>query len=736
MKNNKHIRKYITALLLTFFVGISAVFAQAEKQYGTRISDTKTGKSLRENVILELDSKDKGFMLPRVTTAQRDRLVKDKKADNGLAIYNIDIDCVEFWSERTEKWMSVCGSLPPATLDLASGSCAKITFSGIVHETVKDVWQQGKPLPDNAVMIIDVKVESTGTYSISASTDNGYFFSGEGQFQAIGNYKVSLKAMGTPINGYVQTDAKTGDSFTFTFNGKESTGCPNAQLKIVPADLEFMIKPAPNNTYVADGTYIVNKAASGRDGHKINVDINVTSPGVASITALSNTDLGMKFSGTVDATAGTGSYTVVLEPVAGENIPKTNVNANYELTFSTNTKSQSTSINSQKASIVISETKIEPVGTKATFGTTNYYAGETLTANHTITLPIKVTAAGKTTLRLKDATGNYEFEAKDVELDNPAQPTDEQLVTFKAKSLIALPATVGNLELTLSGDQTRLIIGGTDKVVKVPVAIKPVEYRIQCNTLETSRPVIPLNVDLLQDTFVITVKVDVIVPGEYEIKTNGLVDKLSFSSNRNGVKQKFTSAGPNQEVKLYVVGTNQKATTKGPYNVTLVSNDANTANPCTNVYEIKVGFKDLNILLLRDDYEEYSKMADFLGNNHFGPKGSILETAAVNVKDVNVDFNLGDYSKPALIAYYQQSIIPDIKAGKYDIIIAEKEEMFGKRFTNDLADAVYEFITVKKGFFIAGGYVGGDTDAVFEDIISHKGSAYIRDNFLKKLNNN
>jgi hypothetical protein len=700
MKKDKHIRKYIVTTLLMLFVSVVSIFAQANKQYGTRISDTESNKALRENVILELDSKDKGFMLPRVTTVQRDRLVKDKTADNGLAIYNIDIDCVEFWSERTEKWMSVCGSLPPATLDLVNGACSKISFTNIAHENVKDQWQQGKALPDNAFMLIEVKVESIGTYQISASTDNGYFFSAEGQFQAIGTYNISLKAMGTPINGYVQNNGgKTGDKFKFMFNGKESTGCPNVQLKIVPADLEFTIKSAPSNTYVAKGTYIVKKEALARNGNKINVDINVTSPGKAVVTATSNSDLAMKFTGSVQADV-IGDYTVELEPVIGENIPRTNIATSYDLAFSTNTKNQAISINSQKASIVISETKIEPMGTKASFGMTKYYAGEILTNNHTIVLPIKVLAAGTTSLRLKDVTGNYEFEAKDVVLDNPVQPTDEQLITFKAKSLIALPNSATVLELALSGDQSRLIISGDDKKVNLPIEVKPVAYTIKCDEIKTNRSTIFINKPI-EKTFSIQVPVNVTVDGEYEIKTETAVEGIIFSSNVNGVKQRFGSTG-DKIITLYAVDETIAPKNKGVTVTKIITNDANSSiNTCTPQINLKVGNVDLKILYAAYSREIQSIERYFLQGNRFGETGSIVETGAVSVEKVLVDIPYQDVEFNNATNLAKRKALADmIKSGDYNFIILDNTYSLFGGFDQQIADALDYYVKNFKGFVI------------------------------------
>lgn len=713
MKTSNILLKFIAVLYL-FVLSIGTVFAQADKQYGTRISDSKTGPTLKENVILELDSKEKGFMLPRMTTAQRDRLVKSKTADNGLAIYNVDIDCVEFWSERTEKWMSVCGSLPPAKLDLIAGNCAGIVFSGINYDNKpehKDIWQQGQPLdPVKHMMKVTVKVDAIGTYQISASTDNGYFFSAEGQFQAVGTYDIMLKGMGTPTNGYDQAAAggKKGDVFKFNFNGIESKACTNVELKVERAELDFSIKPAPSNTYNAEGVYTVKKPATLRDGHKISVNVTVNSPGRISITATSNSILGMKFTGGMNTTAN-GDYTVLLEPVDGENMAKVNIDATYDLTFSTNAKNQTSSINAQKASIVIKETTIEPLGTKATFGTTKYYGGEALTVNHTISLPVKVIAAGTTTLRLKDTTGNYEFVADNVVLDNPAQAGDEQIVVFKAKSLIALPKTTTPMELTLSGDQTRFVMSGTTKKVTLPIEIKPVAYTIKCDQIKPNRATVIVNKPIGR-TYFIEVPVNVTVKGEYELYTETAAEGILFSSTVNGKKQEFSGTG-DQIITLYALEEGKIPPNKSITVSNIKSNDANsTVSSCTPSISIKVGNVNLDILYAAYNNEMAAVERYFKLGDRFGETGKIVETGLVTVDKVPIaiPYDNAEFNNAANTAK-RKAFADQIRSGKYNLIILDNTYSLYGGLDQQITDALDYYVKNFKGYVIIPSEQGGNT---------------------------
>ncbi|WP_449401340.1 hypothetical protein [Chryseobacterium wanjuense] len=55
------------------------------------------------SAILDLTATDKGFLPPRLTTAQRDA-INPKVA--GLVIYNTNNNCMEFWNSST--WVSTC----------------------------------------------------------------------------------------------------------------------------------------------------------------------------------------------------------------------------------------------------------------------------------------------------------------------------------------------------------------------------------------------------------------------------------------------------------------------------------------------------------------------------------------------------------------------------------------------------------------------------------------------------
>lgn len=691
-------------IILLWSIGIT--YSQVNKSTGTRITDSTIDKELRTNAILDLDSTSKGFYLPRMTTAQRDALLQDMSKDNGLAVYNIDNDCVEYWSARANKWMSLCGTLPPAELDIEAGSCSTIAFNGFPMVHGKPQAQQGIAFePEKQFITMRLKVNQVGTYTISAISDNGYFFSGEGQFQALGSYQIILKGMGTPVNGY----ADGGDTLKFMINGKESTVCTATEMLVIPADLKYTFT---STQHIAQGIYQVGAIASAAKDNKIQVNVHVIDGGLATIKA-TNAAVGLTFEGTKLLTSHTQDQ-IILEPIAGQNTPLENTQEQYALTFTVNTVDPTGTIGSATAEVVIAETKIDAQFDEATFGTKPYYQEAELTEEHIIKLPVKVISSGKSTLYLKGA-GGIEFIAENVVFNMPANPDDVQEVTFKAVSG-TLPKA-NEVNLTLSGEATRFTVeNGT--VLRLPITIKPVQYTLDCTSIQTSRGAMPYNKPI-GEQYTIQATVDVTVVGEYEINTDLAIDGILFSTTRAGVKQAFTATGK-QEVTLYAVDGTKIPTNKGEYTVGLVAND--TSNSTCSQVKLKVGYNDINVLILLGETSSTAtpKSNDalfFTGKNssgkyRFGAGGEFTETGEVTVTTLNI-------YDPNFIALRAQ-VATDILAGKYNFILTSGQgALYG--IDGALADALYKYATTDQGvLWLQSVYYHANNDVQVNYVSYHK----------------
>ncbi|MBN8147868.1 hypothetical protein J0J24_24340, partial [Vibrio vulnificus] len=81
-----------------------------QAQRGARITNEGTSAMAPSNfAILDLSSADKGFLLPRMSTVERNEIEIDKNTNNGLAIFNTTTDCIEYYNLSLDMWMSLCG---------------------------------------------------------------------------------------------------------------------------------------------------------------------------------------------------------------------------------------------------------------------------------------------------------------------------------------------------------------------------------------------------------------------------------------------------------------------------------------------------------------------------------------------------------------------------------------------------------------------------------------------------
>ena len=98
MKTNlpKEMKKFLP--LIFFLLTISVVSAQV------KIGDAP--KKINPNALLELESQNKGMLIPRMTTAQRDRAFT-LDVPNGLMIFNTDEKAVQVWLSDSAQWQSL-----------------------------------------------------------------------------------------------------------------------------------------------------------------------------------------------------------------------------------------------------------------------------------------------------------------------------------------------------------------------------------------------------------------------------------------------------------------------------------------------------------------------------------------------------------------------------------------------------------------------------------------------------
>jgi hypothetical protein len=121
----------------------------------------------------------------------------------GLRSLLIGLISLSFFISCQKENSFEVGQLAKGSLQSAAGDC--------LPKTVYGTYKPGVALNDTNALEVSVNVGTTGAYTITTDTVNGYSFKANGNFTATGGAIVKLKAYGTP------TVAGT-DNFTVRFD--------------------------------------------------------------------------------------------------------------------------------------------------------------------------------------------------------------------------------------------------------------------------------------------------------------------------------------------------------------------------------------------------------------------------------------------------------------------------------------------------------------------------------------
>lgn len=243
------IYKYFITLFLVFLFPFNG-----NAQTGINTQD------ISENVALQIHSAQNngGFLLPRLTTAQRD-LIPLTPEHNGLMIFNLDESCINYYIAGIKEWQSVCGQASNAEFTIIN--CDNIQVSG--------VYTQEESLFTDHFVTLEIQVQKPGSYSIVASSNqgNGYYFQTSGKFLNTGKYTIKVPAYGTPILAQV-------DTFELLLNGEPNNGNNPAcsfGVNVIDKQLVPLYKMVCN-TAEAFGAYKLHQALDNTNYIKITLD--------------------------------------------------------------------------------------------------------------------------------------------------------------------------------------------------------------------------------------------------------------------------------------------------------------------------------------------------------------------------------------------------------------------------------------------------------------------------------
>ena len=127
--------KYLTIIILAF-IGMSNLNAQVG--IGTTTPDASAA--------LEVKSTDKGFLPPRLATAERDAISNPAE---GLVIFNTDVDCIEFFTMN--QWYNIC----------SDGKSPNVSSTDVYNPVTGRVWMD-RNLLANQVATDSLDVQSFG----------------------------------------------------------------------------------------------------------------------------------------------------------------------------------------------------------------------------------------------------------------------------------------------------------------------------------------------------------------------------------------------------------------------------------------------------------------------------------------------------------------------------------------------------------------------------------------------
>ncbi|OYQ35072.1 hypothetical protein CHU92_11195 [Flavobacterium cyanobacteriorum] len=150
-----------------------------------KIGDNPT--SINPNSLLELESTSKGFLLPRMTTMERDAITQPS---NALLIYNTTEGCINIFNETVQEWRSICANQSTGSA-VFEADCSSLVISGTYTTGVELI-------PEENFLTLNVQVTEVGNYNIVANS-GGMFFAAAGEFLTEGSQVITLRGQGFPL---------------------------------------------------------------------------------------------------------------------------------------------------------------------------------------------------------------------------------------------------------------------------------------------------------------------------------------------------------------------------------------------------------------------------------------------------------------------------------------------------------------------------------------------------------
>ncbi|WP_128330777.1 hypothetical protein [Apibacter sp. HY039] len=248
-------KRTLLFLMFTIFLGINL---NAQVGIGTDLPD--------ESAQLEIYSRDRGVLLPRLQLAERNAITNPAE---GLIIYNLNEKCLNIY--KGSEWKSFCGDAELAKVSALDCTEAQTDFdfaTKTIDYTQDPPVANGtptvraqRPLTGDNTIRLTIDVVSEGAITVTAVTSNGYNFSYYNPLIGVGSQTIDLIPSGSPKN-------EGTDSVTITINGEVQSCKPTITVGPNVDPKEFTVDCT---TATVNGRYIKGQAVDGNNYITIKV---------------------------------------------------------------------------------------------------------------------------------------------------------------------------------------------------------------------------------------------------------------------------------------------------------------------------------------------------------------------------------------------------------------------------------------------------------------------------------
>ncbi len=198
---------HLKILFSALFVSLSFCVPLHVQAQGVGINSI--GNPADPSAMLDISSSNKGVLIPRLTTAERDAILNPA---HGLIIYNLTTDCLNYYNGQI--WFTMCGNcIPPAppaaggNTPLCEGGSLQLTATSVPGATYHWTGQDGFESNEQNPVIDNVTAAANGVYSVTADVN--------GCVSNAGNVSVTVNEIPSSAFIYSPDPPYTGDNVGF-----------------------------------------------------------------------------------------------------------------------------------------------------------------------------------------------------------------------------------------------------------------------------------------------------------------------------------------------------------------------------------------------------------------------------------------------------------------------------------------------------------------------------------------